>query len=40
MCLLEGKHPLRPMVISYMASALGLRALVGSQEMELRRGRG
>ena len=40
MCLLEGKHPLRPMVISYMASALGLLAPVGSQEMELRRGRG
>ena len=40
MCLLEGKHPLRPMVISYMASELSLRALVGSQEMELRRGRG
>lgn len=40
MCLLEGKHPLRPMIISYMASALGLLAPVGSQEMELRRGRG
>ena len=40
MCLLEGKHPLRPMVISYMMTALDLLAPVGSQEMELRRGRG